>query len=147
MKSSRLKVIFWLSFLVLFSVVAGFFLGVLAEKAVAKKREQPAAWRKAALKHLAKLSPTPAQQQGFEQKIDAAVGELTVLKRHAEDDVWRIVERTVSEVEKDLTPEQVAKFAKIRPRQPAAKEPSAAVERPKNEVDDFSPIPPVSAPR
>lgn len=113
---SRTSAIVLISLLVVVSVGVGFFLGVIVHGAVVKKKEDPKFWREAALKHLAKIHPTEAQQKVLEQHVDVAVKELTELRKEAIKDIWLIVDRAVASIDKELTAEQRIAFDKIKPR-------------------------------
>lgn len=113
---SRTSAIVLISLLVVVSVGVGFFLGVIVHSAVVKKKEDPKFWREAALKHLAKIHPTEAQQTVLEQHVDVAVKELTELRKEAIKDIWLIVDRAVASIDKELTAEQRIAFDKIKPR-------------------------------
>jgi hypothetical protein len=114
----RFKILALLSLLVLISATAGFFVGIILSSVINKKKEDPAFWKQAAMKHLEKLHPTAEQRKVFEWHTDAAVKELSALRKEAIKDVWQIVDRTVVDIEKDLTPEQRENFTKIKPKAP-----------------------------
>lgn len=114
----RFKIVALLSLLVLVSMTAGFFLGAIVANKVNKKKENPTYWKEAAMKHLEKLKPDDAQRKQFEVPIDTAVKDLTDLRQQAIKDVWKIVDRAVIDVEKDLKPEQRETFEKIKPKAP-----------------------------
>lgn len=107
-----------LALLVFFSLAAGFMLGFIASKNLQKKKEDPAFWKQAAMKHLEKLKPDEAQRKKFEAHADKAVKELSDLRIQAIGHVWEIVERVSNDISADLTPEQKEAFEKIRPRPP-----------------------------
>jgi hypothetical protein len=113
---SKTKAVVLISLLVLVSVGAGFFLGVIVAAAVNKKKEDPKFWRAAALKQLAKLHPTDAQNKLFEQQVGSAVEDLSQLRKQAATEAWQIVEKTVAKIDQELTPEQRETFAKIKPK-------------------------------
>lgn len=113
---SRTTAVVLISLLILVSVGVGFFLGVIVHSVVVKKKEDPKFWREAALKHLAKVQPSEAQQKVFERHVDAAVKDLTKLRQEAITDIWQIVDTAVVEIEKELTPEQRSVFEKIKPK-------------------------------
>lgn len=115
----RTQAILLISLLVLCSLAAGFLLGLAASRGIAKKKEDPAFWKRAALRHLDKLEPDAGQRQRFEAVTDRAVQDLSRLRRQALGEVWSIVERAMTELETDLTPEQRARWETIRPKRPA----------------------------
>jgi len=114
----RFKILALLSLLVLISATAGFFVGIILSSVINKKKEDPAFWKQAAMKHLEKLHPTAEQRKVFESHTDAAVRELSTLRKEAIKDVWQVVDRTVVSIDKDLTPEQREIFTKIKPKAP-----------------------------
>ena len=113
---SRTSAVLLLSLLIVVSGGVGFFLGAIVHSAVVKKKEDPKFWREAALKHLAKIHPSEAQQKAFEQHVDVAVKDLTELRKEAIKDVWQIVGTALTAIDKELTPEQRTAFEKIKPR-------------------------------
>ena len=114
--SRRTKVAFVIVVLVLVSMVVGFFLGAIAAKAVAKKKDNPVFWKKAAMKQLDKLSPSEEQRKKFETRVDAAVAELVTAKQDIVTRSQVIVAKAVQDINKELTPEQQEIFRKIKPK-------------------------------
>lgn len=114
----RFKIVALLSLLVLVSMTAGFFLGAIVANKVNKKKENPTYWKEAAMKHLEKLRPDAEQKKKLEVPIDAAVKDLTDLRKQAIKDVWQIVDRAVIDIDKQLTPEQRETFEKLKPKTP-----------------------------
>jgi hypothetical protein len=96
----------------------GFVFGVLAQQTWKKKTEEPTIMKWAAMKHLEKLNPTPEQKKAFEPKIDAAIVELEAYKAEAKRGVWDLIDRVLDDIDGELTPEQKAKWAEIRPKRP-----------------------------
>jgi len=105
--------------LILMSGGTGFMLGLIVSKAVQKKKETPAFWKQAAMKHLEKLHPDEAQRQQFEAVTDQAVAELSTLREEGIRNVWSIVDQAAADIQKGLKPEQKETFEKIRPKPPA----------------------------
>jgi hypothetical protein len=114
----KLKIVFLLSLLVLVSAAAGFFVGIILSSVINKKKEDPKFWKESAMKQLAKLQPTETQRKNFDTRIDVSVQELVELRRQGIRDVWDVIERTLADVEKELTPEQKEKLKEIRPKKP-----------------------------
>lgn len=114
----KLKIVFLLSLLVLVSAAAGFFVGIVLSSVINKKKEDPKFWKQSAMKQLAKLEPTEAQLKNFEMRADASVQELIEIRKQGIRDVWDVIERTLADVEKELTPEQKEKLKEIRPKKP-----------------------------
>jgi putative protein kinase ArgK-like GTPase of G3E family len=103
---------------VLVSAAAGFFVGIILSSVINKKKEDPKFWKESAMKQLAKLQPTETQRKNFDTRIDVSVQELVELRRQGIRDVWDVIERTLADVEKELTPEQKEKLKEIRPKKP-----------------------------
>lgn len=118
LRRPKLKILFLLSLLVLVSAAAGFFVGIILSSVINKKKEDPKFWKESAMKQLAKLQPTETQRKNFDTRIDVSVQELVELRRQGIRDVWDVIERTLADVEKDLTPEQKEKLKEIRPKKP-----------------------------
>jgi hypothetical protein len=114
----KLKIVFLLSLLVLVSATAGFFVGIVLSSVINKKKDDPKFWKQSAMKQLAKLKPTEAQQKIFEARADASVQELIDIRKQGIRDVWDVIERTLADVDKELTPEQRETLIKIRPKKP-----------------------------
>jgi hypothetical protein len=72
----------------------------------------------AAMNHLKKLEPTPEQLPKIEAKVDAAIAELMTFKAQALRSIWDILDRTTTEIDQDLTPEQKEEWSKIKPQRP-----------------------------
>jgi len=107
-----------MTLLILMSIGAGFMLGIVVSKSLQKKKEDPAFWKQAAMKHLEKLDPNDDQRAKFEVHTDKAVAELSNLRDEGIKDVWEIVNRAVTEIQSELTPDQRQTFEKIRPKGP-----------------------------
>ncbi len=120
MLTRRTKAGLLITLLIFISVAAGFTMGIILSSVVAKKKEDPAFWKKAAMKQLERLHPTEEQRKKFEGHTDQAVGELAALRQEGIKDVWEIVGRAVDGVQQELTPEQREKFEKIKPKPPEA---------------------------
>jgi len=114
----KLKIVFLLSLLVLVSATAGFFVGIVLSSVINKKKDDPKFWKQSAMKQLAKLKPTEAQQKIFEARADASVQELIEIRKQGIRDVWDVIERTLADVDRELTPEQRETLIKIRPKKP-----------------------------
>lgn len=118
LRRPKLKILFLLSLLVLVSAAAGFFVGIILSSVINKKKEDPKFWKESAMKQLAKLQPTETQRKNFDTRIDVSVQELVELRRQGIRNVWDVIERTLADVEKDLTSEQKEKLKEIRPKKP-----------------------------
>jgi hypothetical protein len=118
--SRRTKIASIMALLVLVSLFAGFILGAVAAKKVAKRKDDPRFWKAAAMKQLEKLNPTEEQQVKFETRVDSAVEELIAIRKDTVTRAEDVVARAVADIAKDLTPEQRVILEKIRPKPKAA---------------------------
>lgn len=116
-RTRRTKAVLLLSLLVIVSIGVGFFLGIVLSSVIHKKKDDPAFWKQAAVKHLEKLHPTDEQRNKFEARTDSAVQELTALQKEGITRVWEVVNRAVADIDKELTPEQRDIFEKIKPKE------------------------------
>ena len=112
----RTKVAFLITLLVLVSLVAGFIMGAIAAKAVAKKKDNPVFWKKTAMAQLNKLHPTEEQKKKFEDRVDSAVKELVTIRKETVTRIQGVVGKAVGDIGKDLTPEQKVIYDKIKPK-------------------------------
>ena len=113
----RFKIVALLSLLVLVSMGAGFFIGIVLSSVINKKKEDPAFWKEAALKQLEKLHPTDEQRKKFETRTDSAVQELAALRREGITRIWDVINRATTDIDKELTSEQRDIFEKIKPKE------------------------------
>lgn len=115
----RPKVVFLLSLLVLVSVVAGFFIGIILSSIIAKKKEEPAFMKKTTMQNLGKLNPTSDQKQKFEMHTDQLVSQISDVRRQARD----AMNAFYAAIDKELTPEQRQVFEKkIKPKEKQQKQ-------------------------
>jgi Spy/CpxP family protein refolding chaperone len=117
--SRRTKVVLLGSAVVVVSLAAGFVLGAASAKVVMKKKEDPAIWKPAAMKHLEKLHPTDAQRARFETIVDQAVAELTAIRTDTAARANAIVTAALSNLDLELTAQQREQFAKMKPKKDA----------------------------
>ena len=118
-RKSRTKAVLLILFLVLVSMGTGFFFGVAIATDIAKKKDNPVFWKKAVRRQLDKIHPTVEQRKKFEARTDQAVNELLAIRKDAIGKVWDVVERAVTDIEKEMTPEQRVKFKDLKPKKPA----------------------------
>ncbi len=50
--------------------------------------------------------------------IEATIAELKTFKATALHSLWDILDRTLTEIETDLTPDQKAEWSRIKPKRP-----------------------------
>lgn len=116
MFSRRAKVFLLVSLLILVSMGVGFFLGIGLANAIQKKKDDPAFWNEAALKHLEKLHPTNSQRERFKILVAATVEDLTAVRNDTLLKVRDAFALLVADVDKELTPEQREIFSKMKPK-------------------------------
>lgn len=114
--SRRTKVALLITLLVLVSMTVGFFLGAIAAKAVAKKKDNPVFWKKIAMRQLDKLHPSEEQRKKFDARVDAAVKELVAVRKDVVVRAQTVVAKAAADIDKELTPEQREIFQKIKPK-------------------------------
>lgn len=113
--SSRTKAGCLITVLVLVSMTAGFLLGAVATKAIAKRKDNPVFWKKNAMRQLDKLHPDEAQRKKFEVHVDTAVEEMLTIRQDVAIKAKVVLAKALSEIDKELTPEQREHFSKIKP--------------------------------
>ena len=118
-RKSRFKAVLLLGLLFFAGVVFGFFVGAILANKVAKNKETPEFWRKAARQQFAKLHLSSEQKKKVDARTEAALQELNDLRVQSVQKVWDVIERAVEDIEKELTPEQRAAFEKVKPKKPA----------------------------
>ena len=128
MLSRRAKITSMLLLLVLVSIGVGFFFGAIVSKEVTRRKNDPVFWRKKALRQMEKLEPTPEQRQKFEERTDAAVKELVEIRAETVARAHEVVARAVTDIEKELTPEQIEVFQRFKPKDKGPKKATPSAE-------------------
>ncbi len=118
-RKSRIRAVLLLGLLFFAGVVFGFFVGAILANKVAKRKETPEFWRKAAHEQFARLHLSPEQRKKADERTEAAIKELAELRIQSIQRVWDVVERAVEDIDKEMTPEQRAAFEKVKPKKPA----------------------------
>jgi len=118
--SRRTKIASLIVLLVLVSLFAGFVLGAVAAKKVAKKKDNPRFWKETAMKQLEKLHPSDEQRRKFETRVDSAVEELVTIRKDTVTRAEDVVAKAVVDIGAELTPEQREIFDKIKPKPKSA---------------------------
>jgi hypothetical protein len=112
------KTLICLVALVLVSCLAGGLLGRRLAWREFERRNDASRWNEAAMRDLERaLKPTPQQRAQIEQAMDAAVQELHAIRADTLAHSVPVFTRLIAEVEKTLTPEQRARFARMKPKE------------------------------
>ena len=113
--NARWKITLILVAIVIVSVVAGGFAGFQWAKAISRKRSNPEAWNVQAMRSLEKgLHPTPEQKARMQTILDKGVEEFREIRIETIAKSNVVLERMITEVDKELTPEQRVEFDKFR---------------------------------
>jgi Spy/CpxP family protein refolding chaperone len=118
--SRRTKIALLVLVLVAVSGFAGFVLGAIAAKGVANRKDDPRFWKRVAMRKLESLEPTDEQRARMEKRVDAAVEELTGIRKETVQRAEEAVARAVADIAAELTPKQREQFDKIKPRSKTA---------------------------
>lgn len=114
---SQCRVFSLLGALVLASGLVGFLLGHRLARREIEIRNDPGNWNEHVSREFDRIvKPTPEQGAKIQASLDSAVRELQKIRletiSHSTNVIWRLV----SEVEKELTPEQLKAFEQMKPR-------------------------------
>jgi len=112
---AKWKIVASLIALVLVSMLVGGFLGAKYAEGVIRKRHTPEAWNRTAMRALQhRLKLTPEQNAKMQHILEGGVEEMKGIRLEtiAKTDV--VVERLLTELEKEITPEQRVEFEKLR---------------------------------
>jgi hypothetical protein len=111
------KMVLCLAALVFVSVMVGGLLGRHYTRFEFSRRSDPGHWNETVVRDLDRaLKPTPEQREKIQGHIDAAVEELKDVRAETIRRSTAIVTRLVEQVDKELTPEQRAAFARFKPK-------------------------------
>lgn len=101
----------------LVSGLAGGLLGHRLGRQEMRERADPGTWHERATRRFEELvKPTPEQGARLGVHLDAALGELKAIRRDAITRSTAVIDRLVTQVEAELTPEQKAAFERVKPR-------------------------------
>jgi hypothetical protein len=101
----------------LVSAAAGGALGYRLGRQEMRHRADPEVWHERATRRFAEMvRPTPAQEPRLTAHLDVALTELRQIRQDAIARSVATIERLVAAVEAELTPEQKAAFAPLKPR-------------------------------
>ncbi len=112
---TKWKIVVVLLGIVLVSAVAGGIIGAkLAEHAL-KKRHAPEMWNQSVMRALQqRLKLTPPQAQKVQAIIDGGVEEMKVIRQDTIQRTDVVIERMISDIDRELTPEQSAELKKLK---------------------------------
>lgn len=112
---AKWKIIAALVALVLVSMLAGAYMGAKYAERVIKRRHSPEAWNQIAMRALrSRLKPTPEQQAKMQRILDGGVEEMKGIRLETIGKTDVVVERMLTALEKEMTPEQRPEFEKLR---------------------------------
>jgi hypothetical protein len=111
------KPVLCLAALMLVSGLVGGLIGRRFARTEFERRSDPQHWNETAMRNLERrLNPTAGQHQKIQGYLDAAVEELTGVREDTARRSAAIIERLLEQVDKELTPEQQAAFAEMKPK-------------------------------
>lgn len=119
MKKSRYWIIaVCLLALAVVSGLVGGFIGTRIARNRLEQRDNPESWNESAMHTFDRtVNPTPEQRVKIKAYLDKAVEDLKAIRADTIARSTNVVWRLVGQVEKELTPEQAAAFAKMKPSQ------------------------------
>ncbi len=117
---TKWKIVLVLLGIILVSAVAGGIIGAkLAEHAL-KKRHAPEMWNQSVMRTLQhRLKLTPPQAQKVQAIIDGGVEEMKVIRQDTIQRTDVVIERMISDIDRELTPEQSAELKKLKAQRAA----------------------------
>lgn len=97
--------------------LAGGAVGYRLARQEMRSRSDPETWHERATRRFEEIvKPTPEQGPKLGRHLDAALEELKQVRREAITRSTTVIDRLVSEVEAELSPEQRRAFDRIKPR-------------------------------
>ena len=112
---TKWKIILVLLCIVLVSAAAGGIVGAKFTEHLLKKRHAPEMWSQTvmhALQHRLKLNPE--QTQKTQAIIDGGVEEMKTIRLETIARTDAVIERLITEIDRNLTPEQSAELQKLK---------------------------------
>jgi Spy/CpxP family protein refolding chaperone len=101
--------------IVLVSVAAGAILGAKLTERAYKRRHTPETWNQSVMRALRDhLKLTPGQAPKVQKIVDGGVEEMKGLRLEMAAKTDAVIDRLVSEVNRELTPEQQAELQKLK---------------------------------
>lgn len=102
------------------AIVSGFAGGAIGfrlGREAARDRANPETWHERASRRFEEIvRPTPDQAPRLDAHLQAALAELRDIRRDTIARSAAVIDRLVTRVEAELTPEQKAAFEKLKPR-------------------------------
>ncbi len=109
------KIVLVLLAITLLSAYGGGIVGYRVAKEKARRRSNPEAWNVTAMRVLEdRLKLTPPQIEKVQAVMDANVVDLVATREETMTKTNAILERMVAQIERELTPVQVAELLKLR---------------------------------
>lgn len=113
--TARWKITALLLAIVVASGLAGGFVGFQWAKSIARKRSNPEAWNMSAMRTIdRRLKLTPQQKTAVQALLDGGVVELKQLRIETMMQTAPILDRMLAGMEKEMSPEQMPEFAKLK---------------------------------
>lgn len=104
--------------LVAISGLVGGFIGLRMARHQQEKKDDPETWNESSRRKFEHtVKPTPEQWVKLEGYLNQAVEDLKAIRADTIARSTNVVWRLVGQVEKELTPEQLEAFAKMKPNQ------------------------------
>ncbi len=96
--------------------LAGGVLGYRAGRQEMRNRADPEAWHARALRRFDEVvNPSPEQSRKVSAHLDLALEDLRRIRQEAVQRTTVVIDRLVTRVESELTPEQRAAFQQLKP--------------------------------
>ena len=112
------KIVLCLLALAVVSGLAGGFFGYRLARHRLEQRDNPETWNETAMRTFDRtVQPGPEQRVKIKACLDTAIAALKAIRADTIARSTNVIWRLVEQVEKELTPEQAAAFAKMKPTQ------------------------------
>ncbi len=113
--TARWKITSLLLAIVVASGLAGGFVGFEWAKSIVRKRSNPEAWNVSAMRTIdRRLKLTPQQKTAVQAHLDRGVVELKQLRIETMMQTAPVLDRMLAGMEKEMSPEQMPEFAKLK---------------------------------
>jgi hypothetical protein len=113
--NARWKIAALLAALVVVSAFAGYFAGFNVARAKYRARSNPDAWNVSVMRTLdRRLKLTDSQHTKVQDHVEAGVVELKGIRLSTIERSNEVIERIIASIERELTPEQIEEFAKLK---------------------------------
>jgi hypothetical protein len=112
---ARWKIVLVLLGIVLVSGAAGAIVGAKLTERYLKRRHSPESWNQSVMRAMQKnLKLTPEQAPKVQRIIDGGVEEMKKIRLETISKTDAVIDRLVSAVDQELTPEQQAELQKLK---------------------------------